>query len=164
MEKKTLIKKMAAIRADVGRMAKEGRNTSQNYDFLSEAQITEAFKEHLDKHGVMFLYSSVITGKQPSPSGKQVLTDVEVKYKFVDIEDSNTFIEGVAAGQGTDPGDKGVYKAITGAIKYVFMKTFMIATGDDPENDSSRSSKKVREVGGVVDQTKPPFGEGSDED
>lgn len=36
-------------------------------------------------------------------------------------------------GEGMDTGDKAIYKAITGAQKYVLMKTFLIPTGDDPE-------------------------------
>lgn len=36
-------------------------------------------------------------------------------------------------GDGLDKGDKGLYKAYTGAIKYLLMKTFLIPTGDDPE-------------------------------
>ena len=32
-------------------------------------------------------------------------------------------------------GDKGVYKAITGANKYLLFKLFQIETGDDPENE-----------------------------
>jgi hypothetical protein len=43
-----------------------------------------------------------------------------------------------AAGQGGDKnkngvGDKGLYKAITGANKYLLFKLFQIETGDDPE-------------------------------
>jgi hypothetical protein len=40
-----------------------------------------------------------------------------------------------AVGTGKDNADKGAYKAYTGASKYVLMKTFLLATGDDPEDD-----------------------------
>jgi hypothetical protein len=51
-----------------------------------------------------------------------------------------------AAGMGNDRakngtvGDKGVYKAITGANKYVLFKLFQIETGDDPEQVSDHDS------------------------
>src|SRR4029079_18402967 len=32
-------------------------------------------------------------------------------------------------GYGDDAGDKGVYKALTGAEKYLLMKTFLVSTG-----------------------------------
>ena len=34
-------------------------------------------------------------------------------------------------------GDKGLYKAITGANKYFLFKLFQIETGDDPERDTA---------------------------
>jgi hypothetical protein len=169
-----LLKKMAAVRADVGYMQKEGQNTMQHYKFLSERQITEKFKELFEKHGLFFFVESKITSVQNNASGKQILTNVDIQYKFVDIETGEE-MTGQAAGQGTDANDKGVYKAITGAIKYVFMKNFLIPTGDDPEDDSHDAPKGTRaraaseEYGtsygkGVVDQDKPPFGPGSEEE
>jgi hypothetical protein len=164
--KSSIYIKLHAIQRDVTYMAKEGRNTAQGYKFLGEAQITETFKALLEKHGVFFGYSSEIKDIRLSPSGKQTLTGVEVKYRFVDVE-SGDFIEGVAAGQGTDTGDKGVYKAITGAIKYIFMKTFLIPTGDDPENDTKEERKRHQKdygtsLGEGDPYAKPPFPDSSE--
>jgi hypothetical protein len=39
------------------------------------------------------------------------------------------------AGQGLDSGDKAPYKAMTGALKYALLQSFLLATGDDPEAD-----------------------------
>jgi hypothetical protein len=38
-------------------------------------------------------------------------------------------------GEGQDPGDKAIYKAVSGTQKYVLLKFFMLASGDDPEAD-----------------------------
>ena len=35
-----------------------------------------------------------------------------------------------------DKGDKALYKAKTGALKYFLADNFMVATGDDPETES----------------------------
>jgi hypothetical protein len=45
-------------------------------------------------------------------------------------------------------GDKGIYKAITGANKYALLKPFLLETGDDPEvgSDADRESNKTKEV------------------
>lgn len=165
----SLLKKMAGIQKDVQYMQKEGRNASQGYRFLSERQITEKFKELFEQHGVVFHYESKITDVRPTPSGKQLLTAVDVLYRFIDV-DTGESIEGQAAGQGTDANDKGVYKAITGAIKYIFMKTFLIPTGDDPEDDSREpegkkaATKASKEYGtSYGNEDKPPFGPGSDD-
>lgn len=149
--------KLHAIQKEVGRMSKDGRNTNQNYDFLSESQISETFKGLFEKYGVFFTYSSSIEEVRPSPSTKQLITDVMVHYEFIDL-DTREKHEGFAVGQGSDATDKGVYKAITGAVKYIFMKTFLIPTGDDPEKDV-KTAKKAK----PVNYDKPPFGEGSEE-
>ena len=39
------------------------------------------------------------------------------------------------AGQGLDSGDKAPYKAMTGALKYALLQSFLLATGDDPEEE-----------------------------
>jgi hypothetical protein len=142
----SVVKKMHAVMKGVKHLAKEGRNSAQNYNYLAETQITELFKGLLEENGLIFTYQSSITDVRPSPSGKQLVTDVRVRYSFVDVETGEA-VSGTVAGQGSDSGDKGVYKAITGAIKYIFMKTFLIPTGDDPEDDSKdkKSAKKTKE-------------------
>ena len=47
----------------------------------------------------------------------------------------------VTSGEGMDKGDKGIYKAQTGALKYYLSVTFMVATGDDPEQDDKKEAK-----------------------
>ncbi len=48
-------------------------------------------------------------------------------------------VKNTAAGEGLDQnGDKGTYKAITGATKYFLLKLFLIPTGDDPETDKRK--------------------------
>ena len=39
------------------------------------------------------------------------------------------------AGQGLDTGGKAPYKAMTGALKYALLQSFLLATGDDPEDE-----------------------------
>lgn len=147
---KNILSKLHAIQGDIEKMEKDGHNNHSNYNYLSETQLTMKMKELLDKHKVMFVYSSYIKDKQTTPSGKQIMVDVQIDYRFYDVE-TGEFIGGSACGQGADVGDKGTFKAITGAIKYIYMKTFNIPTGDDPE-------KTTKEEYVPVDE--PPFGDG----
>ena len=69
------------------------------------------------------------------------------------------------AGQGIDAGDKAPYKAMTGALKYALLQSFLLATGDDPEDErlearftathSERliSADQVRELQSLIDET-----------
>jgi hypothetical protein len=65
---------------------------------------------------------------------KKIYT-LTVEYTLYDGE-SGEEMKFTILGQGEDSGDKGTYKAMTGATKYALMKLFLIPTGDDPENDT----------------------------
>lgn len=62
------------------------------------------------------------------------LTLITMQYHFFDSE-SGESLEGTFCSQGADSGDKGIFKAITGGIKYILSSIFLIPTGDDPEKD-----------------------------
>jgi len=140
---KNILTKLSKIQKEIEVMPKEGFNDFNKYNYLMEAQVTTKIKELFDKHGLLFHYQSEITDTKDYQGLKgdtQFLTTVKITYAFIDIETSEK-LEGIACGQGADKGDKGVYKAITGAIKYIYMKTFNIPTGDDAEKDSPELKK-----------------------
>ena len=62
------------------------------------------------------------------------LATVSVKVHIID-SDSGESVDLFGIGSGQDAGDKAVMKAQTAAIKYAFMLSLCIATGDDPEAD-----------------------------
>ena len=139
---KNILKKIYLIQKDIDVIPKEGFNNFNKYNYLMEAQVTTKIKELLDKHQVVFNYSSKVTETKDYQGAKgdtQFLVTVEVIYSFYDVESGESFC-GIACGQGSDKGDKGVYKAITGAIKYVYMKTFNIPTGDNCEKYSPKNT------------------------
>ena len=55
-------------------------------------------------------------------------------------------VSGMFYGVGQDSGDKGIWKAVTGAIKYIMTSTFLIPTGDDPEKDEGKEKKPAVEI------------------
>src|ERR1700738_5163472 len=55
-------------------------------------------------------------------------------YTFMD-RDTAEEITVKVAGEGLDTGDKAPYKAMTGALKYALLQSFLLATGDDPEDE-----------------------------
>lgn len=141
----TIYKKIVDVRKEIkDGMTKGWTNEAQSYSYFSDDQISQTFRTLFDKHEICFVYSSQITGCREISSTrswtKQFVTDVLVNYKFVDIE-NGSMIEWTACWSWNDTGDKWVYKAITGAVKYIFMKTFQISTGDDPEKDEVKERK-----------------------
>lgn len=132
-----LSKKMLKIMAEVGYVQKEGFNDFQKYRYAKESDIAAKVRESLIKHNV-FAFSSVSKiGALEYTTKKgdtQFLVSVIVSVTFVDADSGESYTAQFP-GDGADTGDKGIYKAITGAEKYALMKTFLIETGDDPEKD-----------------------------
>jgi len=132
---KNLTKKILAVMADVTHVAKDAVNEFHNYEYVSNAAIVTAVREAMIKHKLVLISSHVKcdtmahTNKKGDPF---FLTKIEIRYQLIDTE-SSEIIEAHAFGCGQDAGDKGLYKAITGAEKYYLLKTFLIPTHDDPE-------------------------------
>lgn len=137
-----LVRKLAAIMADVHRIPKSGRNEFHKYDYATEADIVEALRTKLAEKSIM-LIPHLVESHVDKVGDKNLLTTVVLEFTFVD-GDSGQSLTLRWEGTGIDSGDKGMYKAMTGALKYVLLKTFMIPTGDDPEagRDDERPAPK----------------------
>ena len=72
---------------------------------------------------------------------ENTLTTIKVCYSIIDSE-TGAMLSAYVYGQGMDQQDKGIYKAFTGAEKYFFLKTLLIPTYDDPENDKTPPPQK----------------------
>lgn len=124
-----------------GIVARDKTNTYDNYKYFSEAGYKKLFTELFSNAGLELTTTIdeverfTVEGKQNN--GRQVkviftLSDVETGFA-----ETSTFY-----GEGFDKGDKGLYKAYTGALKYYLANTFMVATGDDPEVESPEGVEK----------------------
>jgi len=126
---KNLVIKLCEILGDVDRVPKRGRNEFHKYDYVMEPDLVEAVRQKLAERHV-FLLSSVEELRR-----EDTLTEAKVKFTFLD-GDTGESLSFYYVGQGDDKGDKGAYKAYTGALKYAIMKNFLVPTGDDPEADT----------------------------
>lgn len=98
------------------------------FTYASEEIIKKTFAPLFRKYKVLFLPNIV-----KSEMNDRNITTIDMRYSFYDAE-TGAVINGSFAGQGQDPADKGIWKALTGAIKYILTTTFFIPTGNDPEN------------------------------
>ena len=156
METKTksaLALKLAKILGDVGKVPKSGHNSFHNYDYVTENDLVYAVRSKLADAGI-FVFTSIESqtnqiiesvNKQGETS-KTLLTSITTKHTFVDGDTGEEFSV-LSQGQGADNGDKGGYKAITGAMKYFLYKCFMIPTGDDPERDEDMDKRTSGSTG-----------------
>ena len=132
----SLYRKIAAVTKAVGRVPKNGRNEFHKYAYATESDITDALRDVLADNGLAFLPPTVVAWERSELTtrngGKESLTRVQMQFGLADTETGEQ-IDFVVWGEGQDAGDKSFYKAYTGAVKYALMKSFLVATGDDPE-------------------------------
>lgn len=150
-------KKLLNIMGKIERVPKNGTNNFHHYKFVQDTDLTEYVRKFLVEEGVMALPS--MESQTVMPQGDNYLTLVDGSITFVDTEDGSS-VTVKSQGQGQDKGDKGVYKAMTGFMKYGMMKTFMVPTGDDPEHDEepkpAKSQKPAVVKPNVAPADKPP--------
>ena len=145
--------KLANILGEVGKVPKSGHNDFHKYDYVTENDLVYAVRERLSLAGI-FVFTSCEDQKvqiieDTNAQGvvkKSILTLVTLRHTFVDGETGERFSV-LSQGQGSDVGDKGGYKAITGAMKYFIYKCFMIPTGDDPEADRKTDERGAGSAG-----------------
>lgn len=130
-----LIAAVCEVMREVKEVEKTGYNEKQNYHFASDADILSAVQPAMAKHGLALIpgpveATTVEAGQ--SRSGNTVFrTDVRVTYRL--CHSSGTSVEVQSCGSGSDNADKGIYKAMTGALKYALCQIFLIPRLMDAE-------------------------------
>lgn len=146
-QKNLLAAKLARILGEVGKVPKSGHNSFHNYDYVTENDLVYAVRAKLAEAGVFVFTSNEsqhVEICEDKDGKKFFLTTVTTAHTFVDGESGEQFTVR-SQGQGSDNGDKGGYKAMTGAMKYFLYKCFMIPTGDDPEQDTKTDERGAPE-------------------
>lgn len=129
-ERVALLQKLLQVRESVSHVEKKGHNSAERYDFAQWTDVLAAVRPALNEHGV-WLHLSV--ERVEALGGGLVLT--EIAYAWEDVQ-TGARIDGTWAGTGWDKGDKALWKAYSGALKYLVLQTFLLPTGDDPEADT----------------------------
>ena len=161
-----LRQKLAEVRRRIGYVQKRGHNERSNYSYVTAADIAGSVGDILAELGVVIIprledisYESAVARGEAT-----LMARVVMAYTFFDVDSGEEIIAKVA-GQGLDPGDKAPYKAMTGALKYALLQSFLLATGDDPEDeradvrsttsisDRPINAEQVRDLEKRIDET-----------
>lgn len=128
-----IYEKIAAIMQDVQYLAKDDHVEfgSTRYKALSEEKVTSIMRAELLKYKLVVFPVEQTAGR----SGN--ITHVDVRYRMVNVENPEEYIEIASCGDGADTQDKGSGKAMTYAFKYMWLRTFALPTGEDPDKISS---------------------------
>ena len=165
IKKLNIYEKMSLITDEVGVVEKKLNveiNKSKSYKAVSERDILDAIKPIEKKYRV---YSYPVKReiidkdtlvKETEYNGNITKTNtlflrLATAYRFINLDNTNEYIDIDTYGDGLDTGDKATGKAMTYADKYALMKAYKISTGDDPDKDASpengyKKSKTIRKA------------------
>ena len=154
-----IYKKMSAITAELTAVAKNlnvGIGKAA-YKAVGEADVLAAVKPLEEKHGVYsYPYSRKIVeadlvtttseyqGKVTEKTNRYLR--IETVYRFVNIDNPEESIDITTYGDGIDPQDKAVGKAMTNSDKYALIKAYKIITGEDPDQFKSEEGKTEKKL------------------
>jgi len=140
---------IAAVMGSFRGVEKSGVNTFHRYKYASDADLLWTLKPALAANGLAVIlldFTIVREAEVKTKNGAaERLVDLAVRYRLA--HKSGQWITISAPGSGQDPGDKALYKAMTGAFKYALRQTFAVPTGDDPEAHDDRGPSTMRPVG-----------------
>lgn len=136
---RTLAAKLCDIMGECKGVAMAGRNDHQGYNYMKAADVADTIRALLVKHRVIMLPSTDEHKMIQYTNQKQATVNYvscTVNYLFVDAENPGDTITLKQGAHGADTGgDKGIYKALTGAHKYMLRQAFCLGTEDDAETD-----------------------------
>lgn len=138
MENTKIAKKLVNVMIECGHIAKNGLNSYHQYKYATAEDVLLKVNTALTKNKIASVVIPEIASMVDVTNLKgntEHLVIVNVQIKLIDSE-SGECVDLFGIGSGQDAGDKAVMKAQTAAIKYAYMMSLCIATGDDPEADT----------------------------
>jgi hypothetical protein len=158
-----LREKFAEVRRRLGYVQKRGHNERHNYSYVTAADLAGSVGDILAELGVVVIPQLQSISTETPRSSSDRIARVVMNYRFVDARSGEELTVRVP-GEGADPGDKAPYKAMTGALKYALLQSFLLSTGDDPEDERANSRAalgservitpgQVRELQGLIEET-----------
>ena len=139
--------KLVKVMQECSFVPKNGTNAYHNYKYATAEDILSAVNKSLAKYGIACIVIPTLESNIDVVNQKgniEHLATVSVHIQLIDSE-SGESVDMFGMGSGQDAADKAVMKAQTAAIKYAFMLSLCIATGDDPEADIGMDERNYGE-------------------
>ena len=160
--KLNLWQKRALIIDELGTIPKRGYNAHHQYAYVLEADMVAYLGPLMSKYMLVVDVEVILSTARTTESdihdnlpnviernttpglerldlyttksgSTMTLTRLPLRITITNADNPEEKTSIIWVGEGADTGDKGVYKSYTGALKFFYMKWFMVATGDDPE-------------------------------
>lgn len=147
----TIARKILQVSKEIDHVAKDGKNTQQNYKYQAWDDVLPAVRDACIKFGLTLVpsfgvsHESVDTG-QTSSGGKPIkkLFVAGTITLFNADDPAEAPIVMSWAGESLANDDKGVQKAITSATKYAYLKLFMIPCAETVDPDAETPQKRMQ--------------------
>lgn len=137
----TLLEKLHAVYKAIEFIEKSGHNEAQGYDYTRAVDMIKAARQALIDNRVWaevdfdFVGEPFTIARAKNINAPLSAVRVKCKATFMDLDSTDTK-KAAGLGAAADSGDKAVYKAQTGALKYAIRNAFLIPDeGMDPEAD-----------------------------
>ena len=155
MNEMNIYQRIDAITAELAVVAKNltvQTGKTGSYKAVGERDIIDAVKPLEHKYGVVSYpvsreilddetLESESTYNGNTTKKTTFYIKIRTKYRFVNIEKPEEYIETETISDGIDSGDKGGGKAMTYGDKYALMKVYKISTGEDPDQKESEETE-----------------------
>lgn len=135
---KNVFQRILAIMEELNYIQKGDLKVNGQYRFVSHDDVTEKVHPMLVKHRVLALPTTTYCKQEGNR------TEVRLEVAFVNVDEPTDRFSVEFPGFGVDQSDKGPGKAISYALKYAFLKTFCLETGEDPDKDAKSVYEPVK--------------------
>jgi ERF superfamily len=142
---KKFLEKLIEIYEEVDHIEKRGENEKQHYRYVKAADVAHPIRKALMTRRIYAQTSFTHLRSYEIPlkaGGTHQAIDLGCTVTFIDAE-SDERIHVTVYGSGCDGGDKAVYKAMTGALKYALRTAFLLPDESDPENEEHEDPPPV---------------------
>jgi len=138
----TFLQKLKKLQDIMGEFPweKDGINRHQSYKYITEKQYKTNFKKALKEVGLLWKVEQLEYQFIPGVTDKMHMVICKFKGMLIDPETGDCE-EYIFFGSGADNGDKALYKAVTGGLKYFLASNFNVAEDMEPENDRDEVAK-----------------------
>jgi hypothetical protein len=120
---------------------KDGVNRRQSYDYITEKQYKNNFKAARAAVGLLWKMEEVGHEFLGAVSDKMHLIITNFRGRLIDPA-TGDYEEYLFSGSGADGGDKALYKAYTGGLKFFLASNFLVAEENDPESDEEDNRRE----------------------
>ena len=155
---KLIAAKLTKIMQACSYVQKTGYNDFHKYKYATAADVLEKANESMVQNNVASIVRPELIefrDVQNARGATEHLATVKTTITLID-NDSGETLEVLGMGSGQDSSDKAVMKAQTAALKYAWMMSLNISTGDDPEADTPEKPKNDKPEQRKSEPQKPP--------